>query len=397
MKSRKIFFLSTLISLTCIPCLNAQVFLSRSAAVDSVLKNNPQILSYVKQVERQEALRKGSFMLDKTELWLEAPTADRFAVGVQQYFNFPSVYANEIKLQKENVKLAGKELEINKNLLGRITETVYLEMQFSLLKLAQLKYQDSIFRELYRSTEKRYSVGEAPHLEKVLQESKYHEVKNQLLQIYIDINNLEAQLIMLTGIKVDSIKVEEMRKYELEDIKKEDTTFLYKNPGIGYYLYNKNISQRNFKLQRSQLFPQVFVGYLNQGYPGSEILYRFRFGLAVPLWFPSYVSRIKAARIGIDVAHLQYSSSISNVKMQFIKSYSNHEKNILNVKYYEQTALKEAEEILNISSKSYKAGEISYFIYLQGLSQAMNIKMGYISAVKDYNQSIIDLRYLRGE
>jgi outer membrane protein, heavy metal efflux system len=375
----------------------SQIVLSSSAAIDSAYKNNPSILSSVKGIERQQALKRGSLMFDKTEVWLEAPTASRFAVGVQQYFSFPTTYSNEIRLQKENVKLAERELEISKNSLGKNVETLYLQIQYSLSRLAQLKYQDSIYAKLARTVEKRYSVGEAEYLEKILEETKYNEVTNQLLQQYNEIESLQGQLLLVTRISADSIGVEELKKYDLPSYLRRDTSFLTRNPMVGYYVQNRIISQRFLRVQKAAFFPNVFVGYLNQGERGSDVLYRFRFGVAVPLWFPAYTSKIKAARIGTTIAELQYQSIVNNVRIEYYKAYSNFEKNRLNLQYYEERAIKQSEEIFKASTRLYTSGEISYFNYLTGLSQSMDIRMKYINAVKDYNQSIIELKYLRGE
>jgi len=390
------FFFFSLVLLTQEQVL-AQLFLSKSAVVDSAYKNNPSILSSLKQVERQQALKKGSLMFDKTELWVEAPTALHFSVGVQQYFSFPNIYSNEIKLQKENVKLAEKELEVNKNTLGKNVESLYLQIQFSIKRLSYLKYQDSLYAKLSITAEKRYSAGEIEYLEKLLEETKYNEVNNQLLQQYKEIESLEEQLLLITGITVDTFGVEELKKYEVPGYLRKDTSYLTRNPMVGYYTQNRIISQRLLRSHYGALFPNIFVGYLNQGFANSETLYRFRFGIAIPLWIPSYTARIKAARIGINVASLQYQSVVNNLRVEYYKAYSGFEKNRLNLQYYEERAMKQSDEIFKASTRLFNTGEISYFNYLIGLSKSMEIKMQFLQALKDFNQSVIELKYLRGE
>ena len=374
-----------------------QLLLTRPAAVDSVFKNNPGIIASVKQVERQQALKKGSFMLDRTELWMEAPTSTRFALGIQQNFSFPTLYFNEVKLQKENVRLAEKELGINKNALAKNIENLYLEMQYTSARLVQLKYQDSIYGRLLKATEKRYSVGEVEYLEKVLEETKYHEVNNQLQQAYKERESLQEQILLLTGIAADSLELEVLNKYPLIDFSRRDTSFLSRNPLIGYYNHNRLVSQRVLKVQRSNFLPNFFAGYLNQGNSDSEILYRFRFGISVPLWFPAYISRIKSARIGIDIADYQYQAAVNSVRVEYYKAYSDYDKSRLDLQYYENKALKQSDEIIRTATRLYSVGEISYFNHLSGLAQGMDIKMRYLDALKEYNQSIINLKYLRGE
>lgn len=374
-----------------------QLHLTRPAAVDSAFKNNPGIIASMKQVEKQEALKKGTFLLDRTELWIESPTATRFALGVQQNFSFPTLYFNEVKLQKENIKLAEKELSINKYSLAKNIESLYLEIQFTTARIGQLQYQDSIVGKLLRATEKRYSVGEVEYLEKVLEETKYHDLNNQLQQAYKQRESLKEQLLLLTGIIADSLTLEVLTKYPAIDFPRKDTVFLQQNPLIGYYNHNRLVSQRALKVQKSSFMPNLFAGYLNQGNLDSEILYRFRFGIAVPLWFPAYTSRIKSARIGIDIADYQYQAAINSVRVDYYKAYSEYDKSRLNLEYYESKALKHSDEIIRTSTRLYGVGEISYFNHLISLAHALEIKMRYLTALKDYNQSIINLKYVRGQ
>lgn len=374
-----------------------QLNLSRKAAVDSAYKNHPGVLATLRQVERQQALWRGSFLPGKTEFWLEAPTSTRFALGVQQNFSFPALYFNEAKLQKENTRLAEKEVNIQKNTIGKNIEVLYLDLQYAQSRLGQLRYQDSIYGRLYKATEKRYSAGEVEYLEKVFEESKYSEANSQLLQMYKEVESLKAQLLMMTGIQVDSFTVDPFKKYDFQEYSRRDTSFLLSNPLVGYYHHNRLVSQRFLKVQRSNFMPGFFAGYLNQGNRDSEMLYRFRFGISVPLWFPAYTSRIKSARIGMDIAEYQYKAAIHSVRIEYFKIYSALEKQQLNLRYFEEKGLMQADEIIKSSNRLYSIGEISYFNHLLGLAQGMEIKMRYLNALKEYNQFIIALKYMRGE
>jgi cobalt-zinc-cadmium resistance protein CzcA len=392
----KIIFCQFFLCLFLLPVTGrAQLHLSRQAAVDSALKNNPQMLGAMQNLERQKAMKKGSILIDKAEFWIESPTATRFALGIQQYVSFPGVYLNEYRLQKQNIKLAESEMKVSAASLKKTMELLYLDLQYAHAKVSMLKYQDSIYGKLFRSTEKRYSVGDAAYLEKILEETKYLEVKNALMQIHRDILSSEKQIAIMTGISADSIMPDPLVPVEAENVS-EDTSLAVRNPIAGYYQANTLVAMQSFRVQRSLFFPNAFFGYLNQGYRNSDVLYRLRLGIAVPLWFPSYTSRIKGARIGINVAELQYKSAVISLKSQYAKAIGDLYKNRLNLNYYQQTALRQAEEILRSSTILYNTGEITYFAYLQGLAQAMSIKMAYLDAIRNYNASAIELNYLMG-
>jgi cobalt-zinc-cadmium resistance protein CzcA len=376
--------------------LFAQTVLSRKAAVDSAYKNNPAILAGKSGIERQRAYMRSAFLLDRTELWLEAPQADRFTIGVQQMFSFPSVYVNEFRLQKGYVKLAEVDLSINRNRIGRQTESLYLELQMLNKKLELFRQMDSLYSALYRSTEKRYSIGDAAYLEKLLEETKSLEVKNRLFQVFQELESAETQLLKITGIAADTILTDKIDKYESLSIF-IDTIDANSNPVVQYFNLNKEISARNLKLQKSFIYPGFFAGYLNQGAAESSLLYRFRFGVTFPLWFPAYAARIRSARIGINVADLQYRSALNNFSIQKSKIEGELKKSALQLQFYENSGLKQAEELIRTASRLFSIGEISYFNYLQSLAQAVEIKINYLNALKNFNQAVIDRKYLSGE
>ncbi|MBS3808492.1 MAG: TolC family protein, partial [Bacteroidales bacterium] len=67
------------------------------------------------------------------------------------------------------------------------------------------------------------------------------------------------------------------------------------------------------------------------------------------------------------------------------------------LKYFEESRLKEAEMIIKSASKQYEAGNIDYVQYINFFDQATRIRMNYLDILKTYNQNIIELEYLLGE
>jgi cobalt-zinc-cadmium resistance protein CzcA len=376
--------------------LSGQLSLTRQGAVDSALAKNPQVVASLKFVSQEKAARAGSAYFDKTEVWFESPTSYFFAVGIQQNIQFPGVYVNDYRYKKQAVNLAEKEVEVNKNKIAKNTELLYLNLQYSIARRSLLLYQDSLYGSILRATNKRYSVGDAAYLEKVLEETRQREIENWLQQAHRDIEIFKQQLLLTTGITADSLITEKFIPYENAN-QVSDTSIVARNPLAAYYVSNITLSRYNFRLQRSLVYPNIFLGYLNQGFRNSEILYRFRFGIGVPLLLTNYTSRIRSARIGIDVAEFRYRSVLTNLKVEYIQIYGNWKKSQDNLRYYEQTGLKQSDEIIRSSTILFKAGEITYFAYLQGLSQALALKMAHLEALKNYNAAIVELKYITGQ
>ena len=49
------------------------------------------------------------------------------------------------------------------------------------------------------------------------------------------------------------------------------------------------------------------------------------------------------------------------------------------------------------SQISYENGEIGYVEYIQNLQTALDVQLRFADAVNDYNQAVINLKFIKGE
>jgi len=67
------------------------------------------------------------------------------------------------------------------------------------------------------------------------------------------------------------------------------------------------------------------------------------------------------------------------------------------VDYYEQQAVPEANLIIDQASLSFKAGAMDYIEYILSLNRALDIKINYLDALNNYNQTVINLDFITGK
>ena len=67
------------------------------------------------------------------------------------------------------------------------------------------------------------------------------------------------------------------------------------------------------------------------------------------------------------------------------------------VDYYEKTALKNANTILQSANLQFKNGDINYLEWVLLTNQATSIQSEYTDAVKNLNQSIIEINSLTNQ
>lgn len=377
-----------------------QVSVTLDSAIAGAMRTHPQIQFSQQEIEQQKALKRGSFNLENPSLGMEAPYGKKFEFGLQQNFQNPAIYIQQAKLGKQNILLADQNQQVTKWQLIRDVRTAYLNLQYAEIRVKQLSYQDSIFNNLYVAAERRYNAGDAGLLEKVSAETKSKEIENFLKQAKSDLQNAQLQLQLISGLQganISSINEITKIKTSIPIGIKLDSTALTQSPLLSYFEQNTQVSKQNLRLQKSKVLPGLSIGYLNQVGSDQPTNFRMRYGITLPLWIWTYSSQIKAAKYQYQMSQSQYAIAQKTYSSEYTQALNDFSKYAGSLNYYEQTGLKQAEAVIGTAKRSYDAGEISYIIYMQSLNQAFEIKLSYIETIRNYNQSIIELNYLKGQ
>lgn len=377
-----------------------QVSVTLDTAIANALRTHPQVQFSRQETEQQKALKRGSFNLENPSLGMEAPYGKKFEVALQQNFQNPVIYIQQAKLGQENILLSEQNQQVTKWQLIRNVRIAYLNLQYAEIRAKQFTYQDSIFRNLSVAAERRYNAGDAGLLEKVSAETKSKEIENLLKQTNADLQNAQLQLQLITGLKDGNIRSNNELIKSTVTIPVEirlDSSVITQSPLLNYFEQNTLVNKQNLRLQKSKILPGLSIGYLNQVGSDQPTNFRIRYGITLPLWFWNYSSQIKAANYQYQMSQSQYAIAQKTYSSGYMQALNDFSKYTGSLNYYEQTGLKQAETIISTSKRSYDAGEISYIIYMQSLNQAFEIKLSYIETIRDYNQSIIELNYLKGQ
>ena len=57
---------------------------------------------------------------------------------------------------------------------------------------------------------------------------------------------------------------------------------------------------------------------------------------------------------------------------------------------------KKANEIITTAKRFFASGENDYINYLRNINDAYSIQLKYLEAIRNYNQSILSIKYLTG-
>lgn len=373
--------------------------LSRPKALQLAQEKNPQVKLANLKKEKQQALKASSLTIASPEIIFEAPTSTELRPGILQSFDFPTTYIRKYQSQSQQILMAETEKQITLNQLRYQVNTTYNEMQYLREVFASYQQQDSLLEDVVEVTNVRLEVGQISNLEKLNAESQYREVKYQLDQVKSKLRTARVHMSLLTGNPSDTslTAADEFVKLAIPNgVANTDDAF-NSNPLTAYYEQNKQLQHLQLKQNQSYWFPSLIVGYLNQGASNSPMQYRMRYGFTFPLWFWSNTSQVKAARKNVSIADQQSVLNQYDLKGNYAQALSELRQFTEALNYFEQTALPQAQEISITAKEGYRLGSIGYYNYLLNLQQVIKIRLGYLEALKNYNQAIFTIQYLRGE
>ncbi|MDE3213985.1 MAG: CusA/CzcA family heavy metal efflux RND transporter [Bacteroidota bacterium] len=372
--------------------------LSLEEAIKLAMQNYPGIKTAKYEVQQQKILKKSAFDLDKTSFIYTtdntSPLRNTY-LGVQQTFRFPTVYVKQGRLQSQEVALSKRSLEITKAELLRNVRSAYYQIAYDNSRLELLTNQDSIYSGFAKAAEVRYKTGETTYLEKVTADAKYHDVHLLVKQSKADQQIDEQELQKWVNVP-QAVQVKDSLE-KLGSLENPDSLVSGQNPVLDYYAQNIRVAQAQLSLERSGLLPDFIIGYNKQTANGTGGYRGYEMGINIPLWFKSRRARIQAAGIGVNMAQADYDNFKSNIMTAYQQQFQQYRKWEEQLNYYEKTGINQSEEILHTAGQQYKSGNISYVEYIQDVTEAFTIKLGYLDALNHYNQTIIIIDYLIGK
>ena len=397
-----------LLAVGTVPTVAQQVIVRLDSAEALALRRHPRLRQSAQEIEEQRALKRGSFSLRNPDFLFSAPTGERWAPGVVQTIDFPTVYRQQARNAQAGITLAERGLDVNRATVRRNVRLAYLALQVSEAQVRQLTYQDSLFRALQIATDRLFKAGEVTSLQRISTEAEARQVANQLAQAVVDRRSAQRRLGLLLGQpEADLTTGTDLRRSGqelarvgtelLSSLPAQDSTALAQSPTLAYYAQNVGLSQSGISLVRARRTPALTVGYQNQGYAESPYKYRLQLGVSVPLYFWTYRSQLQAATARSKAAQAQVQVQQLELGTQYQQALADTRKFSASLTYFEQTALPQSTAIISQSQRLFRAGEISYLVFIQSLNQAFGIQNNYLATIRDYRQAITELNYLRGQ
>lgn len=365
--------------------------------VAKALKNNKEVKAAQLHVQRMEENTRTAYSFDKTNVYysydqnnLAVNNVPLKVFGVQQKFEFPTVYGAQKKVYNSEYEKEKASYDIQKMKLSLEVSKVYQHIVFLQNQAKMYVYLDSLYQNFSNASGRKFELGETNYLEKITAESKFRHIRSKLSQIESD---KRAQYEILYSLIQNDEKIDIMSK-KIEPLEKQ-TNDAVKSYYSTYLNSVTSVYKNQVKLRKQNWLPDINVDYFQGKNSGlTQSLYGFQVGLAVPILFSGTVSKTKTAQL--ELQSWEQKKQNEERKMDTYMSQKNNElaKYQEAINYYNQYGKKLSEEILKVANRSYKQGEIDFFQYIQSLENATSIQIEHLDTVLQFNITQLDLQYL---
>ena len=168
------------------------------------------------------------------------------------------------------------------------------------------------------------------------------------------------------------------------------------NLGVTYYNELSMAAETQIKVEKSKLWPELRAEYfLGRGQGENAASYNgYQFGLGIPLLGGAQRGRVQASRIEMAIREPDIESYQIGLQSRYQQLYALLRKYQEAVTYYQNRGLDMAEEIVEMAEKSYLSGETGYLQYIQSLESARQINLNYLKNLNQYNQTVLEIKYL---
>jgi heavy metal efflux system protein len=373
------------------------VKINMQGAVDSAMMRNPTLKNAQLKIDAAKGQQSNILDFKPTNILysngqIHSAARDQ-SFEILQNFGSPLSWSANAFYNKQLIFLNTSSLVLNIKQVQSQVKSAYLQWVFRYNKLRFIDEQCDLYEKFLQTASTRYLEGDSNLLEKTMAEVEFGKMQSQLVLAHDELitsGNKLRQLIFVN----DSIEPveEELMIYAIPP--SADKNRRYSDTIVtSYYKGLSNLKTAEVKKERAKYFPEISVGYFNQQIGGVSGFNGWKAGISIPLRFMPQQSKVKEAKIQQIIAenelqYQQYNTNkiIENLLVELNKYYKQ-------ISYYRQNAMKQSEILMNTSVAQYGKGKIGYFEYIQGMSTALEIKLDYLDALNNYNQTAVQLEF----
>lgn len=367
-------------------------------AIDIALQNNLEYKTYQLKVEHHKALKPSAFAIENMQIFYGQDKNNVAEnghplniIGVEQSFNFPTVYSSQYKVNKTAVSLSEKDMENHRLLLIKDVSKEYYEIGYLVNKEYFYKYLDTLYQSLAKEVARKHTERSATNLELLNVMAKHQQISLLINHISHDIFIAYRRLMVLMN---DNTPIYIPRIEPAQLILSNQP--MKTNPGVQYKKLETQMQADLLNVEKNKLLPDITLSYYNgtNRFPESKNYPGYQIGISVPLFYWGQKSKIEAGRIAISVSQKEEENYLLNLKMRREELMNEMRKLRESLNYFVTTGKKLSDEIVQSAKEAYDSQEIDLFQYVQSIENAITIEIEYLDWLAKYNNVVLELNYL---
>lgn len=375
----------------------AQKTVSLDEALQTAKTQNLLLQSKKTEVLYQEYLQKTAFNVPKMVLegqygQINILEDNDYSFQATQIFAAPRLYNKQKALWQSKINLSEKDLALQERIIANELKSIFYQHLFVHKKVAVWQEKRQMYEKLLKVATSRWQEGESSILEKTSAEAFLREANQNIAFLDLEKEILENQVALRLG-KLEKILLDTLLTLKLP--LPDTTTFSPESPFVALWKEQKNIATQERQVSQAQRLPDFKVGYYLMSIERKPIAQVFQAGLSLPIFSRTYQKNVEAAKVKEQLAQLQYDYQKQLQENQRDILLKKLEQSLLNLSFYEQVTLQQANTILEKALKTFQIGEIDYPTFAQKTEQAWKIRLEYWEALNNYNQLVLQLELIQ--
>lgn len=391
--------------------MKAQVTMSLADCLKEARENNLTLQSGKIAIARARDLQATAFDLDKTNISLgQTPTTGggtENALTFSQSFEFPTIYGTRRSKLKAETQLEEAKYELDCNELEREVSSAYCTLRYAVERKRLLAVQDTIYKRFLSIAEARHAAGEASGLERMNAHRLYEGNRMEMEEAEKTLANTQLQLAHWLNTDQRIMPAEQLFA-AMDDTQDYMPPFNPQDvPAVAVATQANLVAEKNLRLARQAFLPDISAGISTQmlikGFNPYNVdrsrfeegnFMGFDIGISVPLFWGAKSARVKAAKKEMEQSRLLMEQETKNAETDYGMARNEFLRAKQKLGYYHDHGNGDAEETFRLAQLEYENGDIIYVEYMQNLQAALSLRMDYATAINDYNQALIKLRYI---
>jgi cobalt-zinc-cadmium resistance protein CzcA len=384
-----------------------------STAISSSLAVNPSSRVGTLGVQYQQALKGSVRDIGKTNISVtygqyNSPVPYDNNITISQNIPNPVYLKRLSELSEANINASRFQSRIFQSQITYQVKVIYYNLLYRTEQRKLNQELITLYERILKAADVRFQTGETNILEKYNANTRLQEAIAQLKQTQEYISTHIQQLQQFTN----NHSIENIADTVLKEkpfALAIDSSVLSNNPQLQALRSQIEVAAKEIRVEKSKLLPDFSIGYFNQSLVGNHevdggtkyfgVGKRFQgveAGISIPLFSKPQRARIKAAEINQQLRQAEVQALYFSMAQRGTTLLSDLRRLQIQIDFYRNTAIPQANLLISTSQRAFEAGEIDYYQLSQSINNAVDVRRQYIEILNQYNQTVIELELLSG-